>query len=325
MKNVRELAINQPHVRDDRARAKREISPASDEALHRRDFFRRAAMAAGGTVFASLAVGGLSPSAEAQPVMSEPFPGYKLMLYVYGDYKCSELFLTDFEDLIPQVSVKIKAAVTENLITQENADSIDGLLATLKTSAPGMTAKDMYLLNDQALPNPRDFGGVQDLCQQIDQLGLLLPFAYQQPGPNGKILENARKAFHSWQDESMVSNKGVGKETLRSLYTTPFIKDINGKIFKGHARFRAITRAKMGGVFGPKPQMGSAAFAAFASTYSGSMKGNSSACSQSSSSCPSGASECCVQCQNDEYYCAPDGNGECVAMSDVYDTTCLRR
>jgi hypothetical protein len=295
--------------------------------LHRRAFFHRVALAAGGTLFTDLLPGALLASAEAsyglQNVAGEAhFPGYDLMLFVYGDIECRDLFLTPFSDLIPVISARVQSAVDAGIILQANADAMDKLLAMLETTAPNVTVRDMYLLDDRALANPADFEALRDICSVIDKLGLLLPFAYQQVGPNGEILESAQIALDLAQDESMVSDAGIGDETLRSLYTTPFIKDQNGRIFKGHARFRAITRAKMGGVFGPKPQMESDALSAFTSTYSGSMKGNSSACSQFSSSCGTGVSECCVPCANDEYYCAPDGNGECVAMSDVYDTTC---
>lgn len=306
--------------------AKSAVGPLARRSLRRREFFRHAASVVGGAAFADYVAGGSLTNAWADDGLGnaaaedEPFAGHNLMLYVYGDFTCNQLFTTPFGEFTDEIEGKVRAAFEEGLITEENANRIGDLLGTLKSAAPDVTAKDMYLLDGTSLANPDEFSAVRDLCRQIDGLGLLLPFAYQQAGPNGEILDNAKIAFHESQDESMVSSQGVGNETLRSLYTAPFVKDEDGGIAQEHARFRAITRAKKGGVFGPKPQMGERVIAAFSQAYLSVVKGNSRACSMDA--CEPGQIECCIPCANPEYYCGTDSFGECVATSDLYDPSC---
>ncbi|GMV94424.1 MAG: hypothetical protein AMXMBFR82_42020 [Candidatus Hydrogenedentota bacterium] len=325
------IALYKPNEQHDEGREPRQVAKCAAGSItrrpmRRREFFRYAASVVGGAAFAEYVAGGSLTNAwadnppEDAAAEDEPFAGYNLMLYVYGDFTCNQLFTTPFGEFADEIEGKVRAAVAEGLIAEENANRIGDLLGTLKSAAPTIKAKDMYLLDGSSLANPEDFDAVRDLCQQIDQLGLLLPFAYQQAGPNGEILDNAKIAFHERQDESMISSQGVGEETLRSLYTTAFVKDEDGRIAQEHARFRAITRAKKGGVFGPKPQMGERVFAAFSQAYLSAVKGNSRACSMEA--CEPGQIECCVPCANPEYYCGMDPFGECVATSDLYDSTC---
>ena len=277
----------------------------SEQALRRREFFQRAFAAAAGVALTSLAPGCASlgargsirtPEDIAACKASEPFDGYCLMMYAYGDKTCHELFTTRLQQLIPDIRARILAAPTE-LISHGDALIIHDILKQVEECVPNAKVKQFYLLEPIA-----EREKARTLLQTIDPTLLPLPFAYQVATHVG----DARDALHTSNDGSMITAKGCGNMTLLELYAAPVPRDGSGRADTSHSHVRAVTSAKKGFIFGPHYSQfagNDREFTAFLQTYSGPIKNNDRACSGTS----------CVPCTN--RFCGTS-EGACTLMSD---------
>ncbi len=308
-------------ARDDSAFAVTEPHKTNDLALLRREFFRRAALASGSALVASV-VASTEAGAAEEPDCQAYFPeyfdvdatyaketngyyfqGFTLMLYVYGHFKCRDLFTRRLKWLIPIVSNRVQCAVSilskGSLLSQADADEIKTRLDLIMRMAPNANVRELYLLDDHNITGGT-LAQVQALCREIDQLGLALPFAFQ---VDDSAVEAASEALADLHDKSIVRH--LGQKTLIEMYLAPF------KEIASEARIRAISRAKEGRVFGRKTsQSGVTQEGGYSMSLTGMSKGNERICLGDGSGC--------TTCSNDDTcFCTTDEYGHCTLMSDM--------
>ncbi len=287
--------------------------------LHRREFFRRVALASGSALVANVvgarradaaaleamtseALSALAPDCPPDCLCDDPSKVLEISLFVYGGFTCRELFTSKFEHLIPQVKVRVDAAVTEGLLTQVDAAFVSVQLDELATIAPKVTVKKLFKLDKDV----KNIDKIRSLCALIDCKGIALPFAFQED----QFTDEADAALHSVNTDSMIHPQTLGNLTLSQVYKEPLPPNPND------AKIKAITHAKKGLIFGPKRaafQDESDYLAYMGNSYDGVPKGNNLACSGGT----------CVFCSDDGSFCEIIDN-ECSLVSDPWTTQCTQ-
>ncbi|HRK33291.1 MAG TPA: hypothetical protein PLJ47_01755 [Candidatus Hydrogenedentes bacterium] len=276
-------------------------------ALARRDFFRKILFAAAGLTVAELTTG-CATTGRRTPMsdedisfckVAEPFPGYCLTMWVFGHKTCSELFLSTLDELAPEVRRRILSA-PPNLIDANEAARIADIIEEAQDLSPNATIKQLYLMTKVI-----NYDALILKLQEIDPTVFPLAFAYQQEA----FVPEAREALNELQSDSMVHHNGHKRSTLEDLYTLPHPKKTDGKPDEKHNKFRAISHAKKGAIFGYHGSQfsDSAARQAYLTTYNGPIKDNDHACYST------GCDDC------DDHFCTMESAGVCTQMSDLAD------
>jgi len=229
------------------------------------------------------------------------FPGYTLMMRIYGDFTFKELLLRNtVPELVALLLPKVDAAsdiLDADTLAQIRQKLID--ISALCTDNPNV--RRFFTPHRKRINNYEE---ILELGHELEGLGLLVPFIHQ----NDYDDNAADDALDDKEWDTLVHSRACGDSSLRDIYEKPF----EGSVQDKGRRITAIRKAKNSGVFGPRNHIISLSGAkytrkAYTVKFDGQYKTNNSACYENGTECH--------YCSG--MFCSHSSPGGCSEMSDV--------